>query len=331
MVVKKKDAATITQEDLQKEAAAKPAALPAAQQGPITEKINFDKNGFVTIERPGMLPTTMTKEQYNASLPSGSGQLSPLGLADKMKDVAARRTEIVAREQNIMAMQQQQQAQQQIQQQVQQTQNQVQNIGQLSPEQLNNVSEPRGEGLAGTALTVGAGTAGAVAGGLAGATTGATIGTALAPVTAGISIPVGTAAGAVIGAVAGAGGAILTKVSAQERQDVKNSYTLYKTSSSNMAKIINLVNAGKMSPIDARIRFNEELANFYIAESNLKQDTSTSVKRLLSGGEDEMIKLDSFRRALPDIEVSLALAMMKPNPLAPQVSFTDDSDSNPIE
>ena len=174
-------------------------------------------------------------------------------------------------------------------------------LGSLTPEQQDRQLQMGG----GITPAVGAGVS-AITGAVAGAGTGAAIGSVV-PV-------VGTAVGAVVGAVLGATAAAFGKISVEKKQDVKQAYAVFTTSKSNMDFIINQVNAGKMDPATASEMWDEELANFYAAERNLKADTNTSLERFLSGGSDEMTKLEAYKRRLPFKQQLLQQAILTPNP-----------------
>ena len=179
---------------------------------------------------------------------------------------------------------------------------QIQNVGQLTPEQ-QNLDVVKGEGIVGQAATLGGG----IVGGLAGAKYGAAAGTFIAP-------GLGTAIGAAAGGLGGFVGGAFTKISYSKRQDVKQANKVYLTSKSNINWIINQVNAGKLDSITAVQMFNDEKANIYSAEKNLKQDTDSNLDRFLSGGADEQASVESYIRLLPEVENMLRIAMIKPNP-----------------
>jgi len=133
-------------------------------------------------------------------------------------------------------------------------------IGNLNQEQQNR-DVVGGSGMIGQAVTGGA----AVGGGIIGAKYGAGLGTLVAP-------GVGTAIGAGVGGAVGAVGGAFSKISLQKRQDVKEAYVVYTTAKSNVDWILNQVNSGQMSASQAVEMYNDELANLYSAEKNLKEE-----------------------------------------------------------
>jgi len=184
------------------------------------------------------------------------------------------------------------------------TPEQIAQIGTLTPEQ-KNLNVVQGEGAIGNIAAGGAG----LAGGVIGAKFGAGVGTLITP-------GVGTVIGGVIGGVAGAVGGAFTKISADKRQDVKTAYATGLGANNNMDWIINQVNAGKLGAAQAIDMWDEELANLYSAERNLKKETSTNLNRFISGGTDEMAKIEKLKRRLEQKEALLIQALQNPNPNA---------------
>lgn len=186
----------------------------------------------------------------------------------------------------------------------------AQGLGTLTPEQQAR-DIIRGEGFVDTAIAGSAGLAGGVAGGFGGALLGAKLGaiggTAVTP-------GVGTAVGAVGGFIVGGLGAVFGKISLDKRQDVKQAFATYRATSSNMAYIINSANSGKIDGITAANMWDEELANFYSAERNLKKMTEGKIGRELSGAMDEYNKVEGFGRRIPTMQALLADAILTPDP-----------------
>jgi uncharacterized protein YcfJ len=184
---------------------------------------------------------------------------------------------------------------------IEQSQQAIQDVGNLTPEQeARNVVKP--EGVAAQATTMGA----LVGGGVVGAKFGAGIGTAIAP---GPGTAVGAGAGFVFGAIAGA----FSKISIQKRQDVKQAYAVFTQAKSNMGWIIDNVNSGALSPNQAAEMWDEQLANFNSAYRNLKLDTQNNLDRFLSGGADELAKIEAFSMRVPALQQELQIAMLTPN------------------
>ena len=175
-------------------------------------------------------------------------------------------------------------------------------LGSLTPEQqARDVVNP--DGIVGKGAATAAGLTGAVSA----AGVGAAIGTAIAP-------GIGTAIGGGIGGVVGFAGGFFTKIGASKRQDVKQAFAVYTASKSNMAFIINEVNRGRLTQIQAQDMWDEELANFYSAERNIHEEIKTDLNKFLSDGADEAAKIEAFRRRLPQLQFQLELALQAPNP-----------------
>lgn len=198
----------------------------------------------------------------------------------------------------------------------------AQNLGTLTPEQeaLNVVPQ---EPIMDTASAGIAGVAGGVTGGLAGAAVGtklgALAGTAIAP-------GVGTAIGAVGGAIIGLAGGVFSKVTLDKRQDVKSAFTNAKQSKNNMQWIINQVNSGKMSYIDASILWDDELAVLRSSEENLHQLNKNEMARFLSGGADEEAAVNAFIRRVPELQLQLQQAILNPDPSKVYTDYASETE-----
>lgn len=177
----------------------------------------------------------------------------------------------------------------------------TQGLGVLTQEQQNR-NVVQGEGIVGD--TVGLGTATAAAG--AGLVKGAALGAAAGPVGAGVGAAVGAAAGFVAGTY--------VKISPQRRQDVKQAYTVFTQSKGNLNWIINQVNAGTMSRNQAIELWDENLSNLYAAERHLKQETATNLDRFISGGSDELARVEAYKQRLPTLQAQLVTALVQPDP-----------------
>ena len=69
-----------------------------------------------------------------------------------------------------------------------------------------------------------------------------------------------------------------------------------------------------MSPSRGRELWDIETAQMYAAERFLKQETSTQLKRFLSGGSDELAKVQAKIRRLPEAEIEFRYAILNPDP-----------------
>lgn len=170
-------------------------------------------------------------------------------------------------------------------------------------EEQENRQIIQGEGLVGQAVTG----AGAIGGGIVGAKFGAAVGTAIAP-------GIGTAIGGVAGGVAGAIGGAFTKISYQKKQDVKQAKIVASEAYSNLAWIINQVNNKGMSPSEAVRLWDDNIANLRAAERHLKKETSSDLKRFLSGGSDELAKVQADIQRLGFMRAQLENAILMPDP-----------------
>lgn len=180
-------------------------------------------------------------------------------------------------------------------------------LGTLTPEQANR--QIASDGIAGELFTGGRAAAYGIGGALGGAAAatkgGALLGTAFGPL--------GTLIGAAGGAILGTAGSLYVSTLRKKRDNVKEAMSLFDGSRNNMKFIINQVNAGRMTNIEAAELWDEELANFYAAERNMKELTDSDLDRFLSKGLDQYEELESFKRRLPYMQGLLAQAIMQPN------------------
>jgi hypothetical protein len=142
---------------------------------------------------------------------------------------------------------------------------------------------------------------------------GATAAMLSGAVTGSIVPGVGTAIGAGLGLASG----FVGKLAGEQRQDVKNAFRIFQGSQKNMGSIIDEVNAGRMSATDAVVMWNSETQEIAHAKRLLKWQTKDNVNRFLSGGMDELIKIEEWEEMYPVLRAQLANAMAKPNPTAP--------------
>jgi hypothetical protein len=135
------------------------------------------------------------------------------------------------------------------------------------------------------------------------------------------SVVSGAAAGSVVpgvGTLIGAGlglvGGFVAKLAGEERQDVKNALRIFSGAKTNMALIISSVNQGHMSASEAQIMWNKEVSEISHAKALLKWETKNSVNRFLSGGMDELIRIEEWEQSYPILRMQLQQAMLTPNP-----------------
>jgi outer membrane lipoprotein SlyB len=190
-----------------------------------------------------------------------------------------------------------------------QNQEEIAQLGILTPEQMNR--DIASDGMAGTAFQTakiaGATAAGGLAGGGAiGGTIGATIGS--------IIPGAGTAVGAVIGATIGGVGATYVTTLRKKRDNVDEAMALYVGSKSNLKFIINEVNAGRMSGDTAVDLWNNNLANYRIAQQHMKELTDTDMDRFLSKGLNDYETLMAFGETIPYRQSLLTQAIINPDP-----------------
>ena len=167
--------------------------------------------------------------------------------------------------------------------------------------------QPIGTNVVEGATTLGAGVAGGIAGAIGGAGTGAVIGSAV-PV---VGTAAGATAGAAIGGAAGFIGGVITKITAEKRQNVKEANTVSTAAQKNIQVLINQANSGK--PV-TWAEWDVEIANLNAADRNFKDLTKTQLDRMLSGGFDEYSKLIAYQRRLPLLEADFRNALISPNP-----------------
>ena len=180
--------------------------------------------------------------------------------------------------------------------------------GELPPEQVTkkNFVEGIKKEIAPTAVGVGAG---ALTGAVAGAAGGALVG------------GVGAIPGAIGGAVVGATGGLITKISTEKRQNVKEAFRNYTTARLNMNVILAGARSGDIPPEIAVELWDVELQNIRTAKRLLKQETHNELKKFLSGGMDELIEIESFERRLPLLNSYLDIAINNPNRTLTQGGF----------
>lgn len=179
-----------------------------------------------------------------------------------------------------------------------------------------NVPELQGDSNAGEkALAIGTGLTGITSGAIAGAAAGSVV-----PV-------LGTAAGAVIGGAIGGVSSLLGKISVEQRQDATQAFNNYNNAKGNINKIIQWTNQGLMTPEEAVVQYNQEIANVNLAERQLKELTDSSLDRFLSGGKDELADIEAFRRVQWLYERRLTEAIVNPNPNAVDTSLLQNTNA----
>lgn len=154
-----------------------------------------------------------------------------------------------------------------------------------------------------TAATVAAAGGGA----LVGAKAGAALGTVVAP-------GVGTIVGGIIGGIGGAIGGAYTKLSIQEKQDVKKADQLWKKAKTNKNEILNMVNSGLLTEGRARALWAEEKANISLAHSYLKEQTSNDLKDFLGSPGDELINIEAYLQLDSEYDLEFERALLNPDP-----------------
>ena len=179
-------------------------------------------------------------------------------------------------------------------------------LGIMPPEQPLG---PNGnvEGALGTAsIGIGAGVATGIGAEMLGAVgVGATVGLAGGPA-APITVPLLATAAAV--------SVIISKVTLAKRQTVKEAYgATFMSSKANMALIIDAVNKGYMTPDQAVEAWNYNLAQIRTAKAILKRETDSNIDKFLSGGGDELIKIEQWEASYGIHEAALLTAMQNPN------------------
>lgn len=94
-----------------------------------------------------------------------------------------------------------------------------------------------------------------------------------------------------VGSLAG----ITTKLGIGKRQAVTDANTIFSDAKSNIGTIISSLNSKAITPQEATELFNNEIENLDLSERALKQLTKGNVTSFLSGGKDEMTKLQNYK------------------------------------
>ena len=151
----------------------------------------------------------------------------------------------------------------------------------------------------------------------AGATAAGTTAAATA-ITGPLSIPAAAAAGVTV-----AVGTFISKITLEQRQNVKEANTIFGQSQQNMVAIINRLNADpNYSPEQALRDWNNELYNMEVAGINLRKLTEEPTRKILSGGGDEIIRYNLWRTGeFPSLQAKFTTAFMNPNPNSPFLTF----------
>ena len=137
-------------------------------------------------------------------------------------------------------------------------------------------------------------------------------------ITGPLSIPAAAAAGVTVTV-----GTFITKITTEQRQNVKEANAIFSQSQQNMVAIINRLNADpNYSPEQAIRDWNDELYNLEIAGINLRKLTQEPTRKILSGGGDEMIRYNLWKSGeFPSIQAKFNNAFLAPNPNSPFLTF----------
>lgn len=155
--------------------------------------------------------------------------------------------------------------------------------------QINPLDLATGAG-AGIATGLGAGFAASATA----AKIGAAAGTAIAP-------GVGTAIGAGVGFLAGAA-TFLTKISLDEKQNIKELKGAYSAAIQNLASIKAMVKANPAYRDQALIDWEREKGYVYRIEQILKEKTDSNLLEFLGDGGEELADVQGYLRILPQLE-----------------------------
>jgi len=153
--------------------------------------------------------------------------------------------------------------------------------------------------------------AGAIGGGIAGAAGGAGLGAGIGAGIGSIVPGAGTAAGAAIGGVIGGAigfaGGFATKITLDERQNVKESLKVFSTGKDNRANILaNMQYMTRQQAIDA---WENSALAIYASERNLKTKTKDMVTDFLGDPGEELIEVTAYMKQIPADDVNFQLKL----------------------
>jgi hypothetical protein len=141
----------------------------------------------------------------------------------------------------------------------------------------------------------------------------------------GIGIPAGLAVGtAGLAAAGGVAAFAIGKATLSDRQNVNNANKLATGSRARIGQIIDRLNRDpNYSRMEADEDYAEEIRNIFVAERNLKSLTSNKLSEFISGGKDDLTKLEATIRSIPDLNAYFVQAKNTPNPLATMPQQTE--------
>jgi len=142
-------------------------------------------------------------------------------------------------------------------------------------------------------------------------------------ITGPLSIPAAAAAGITV-----AIGTFISKITVEQRQNVKEANAIFQQTQQNMLAIINRLNGDmNYSPEQAIRDWNEELYNLEIAGINLRKLSNSATRKALSGGGDEMIRYNLWKSGeFPSMQAKFNNAFLVPNPQAPFLTFIPEAE-----
>lgn len=179
----------------------------------------------------------------------------------------------------------------------------AQQIGNLTPEQRTRLGVSD-EDLIDLSFALTQGLSGAVAGGTAGAIAGAKVAPFLGPAGP-LAVPVLATAGAIGFGTIGA----YKSITADARDNVEKNQELFKQAKDNLQWIITETQSNRLPPSEAVTLWNENLANLYASERNIKAWTQDDLDRFLSGGADEYTEITAYVQRIPTLNQQFNIAL----------------------
>ena len=117
------------------------------------------------------------------------------------------------------------------------------------------------------------------------------------------------------GAAAGFTTGIVSKITYSNVKTVSSGYGIFQGSRGNVDWIINQANSRGMPPGQAVDMFDEESANLYAVQRQLKELTKGNLNKLLApGAVGKLGKVDAYILRLPEKERMLREAIASPDP-----------------
>ena len=142
-----------------------------------------------------------------------------------------------------------------------------------------------------------------------------------------ITGPVALGAAAAVG-VTTTVGTFISKITVEQRQNVKEANIIFSQSQQNMVAIINRLNGDpNYSPEQSLRDWNSELYNIEVAGINLRKLTEEPTRKVLSGGGEEMIRYNLWKSGeFPSLQAKFINAFANPNPNSPFLTYIPETE-----